>query len=145
MSYDYSKFLMRRKDLLIAVYKARKLKIVDHTPGTVEGQQKHDVQAILSDSPDIYIWAHYGHGSKVLGNLLFWTDTWLTGAPSEFPLHHKLAEIVLYSCAAGQKKSEWLTLVAPGGTLWSSARLISPVTEDFWWSAYSPLSAAKKE
>jgi len=63
---------MNKKKQLIEAYNEKKYRVVDHTTENDSGQPLADVQMNISASPDIYVWAHYGHGaSHSYGDLSF--------------------------------------------------------------------------
>jgi len=133
--------------------KPNKYKVVDHFikgSGKYYGQMREDVKNIVNTNQKIAVWAHFGHGSRVAGNLFFW-DALDSLSPSDFSAPYKLAEVVLFSCEAGVKDAQWLEHVAEGGTLYSTPKLINPVPLPLglfapsWWSPYKPLTGHTKE
>jgi hypothetical protein len=119
-------------------------------PSKYYGQPRDAVKDIVNTNQNICIWAHFGHGSRVAGNLFFYEDL-NSLAPSDFNPPYKLAEIVLFACEAGAKDNEWLERVAKGGTLYSTPERIYPVPLPWgwgdlnWWFLYRPLTAHTKE
>lgn len=152
MGYDISGFLMRRKNYLVDHYKKQGHHVVDETTGDSFGQDVNVVRACVYYSSNIYVWAHYGHGVlEDLGNLMFWKGA-MAGKPSchgpgDFTPHHSLAEVVLFSCAAGVKEGEWRRrLLAPGGILCSTKIGISPGEDIFLGkSPYRPLRGSRRK
>jgi len=155
-AFDY---LKHKKDLLITnIYKLAKYKIVDHfLPTGINqylGQDMVDVTNILARAENIYVWAHFGHGVMVNGNggnLFFWAGSdYDILTPSGVHPQYKLAEVVLFSCQAGQKKQGWLDHVAKGGMLYSTTNNIPVLASGYgqfypsWWFSYMPLTGTHK-
>ena len=73
-------------------------------------------------NPDIYMWAHAGHGwngdVELKNNLKY--------KPSDFTPIYKLYKVIIYSCYAARKKQGWLKHVATGGVFMGSTERLFP-------------------